>query len=187
MTLATIRLQAQLSLSNTHEGKMILTFFNKGTEEEKETGREFALMQICYVLQEFNRSIKVSEDRRMDYTEIYGLAIQMLEDLKWMRLEDLLLCLRFAKEGKFGPIFNRVDSSTIMSFWGQYKELYWRNFEADKLSEKSQYGQFNTEAQTIAISRQRANDREAQERLAREAYQKRVEKANFNNVTNENQ
>ena len=156
--------------------------FNKGTEFEKKRGKQLAKDLISYILLMFNAGIKIPNENKMDSVDIMEATLLLFDDMKYSRLEDLILCLKMAKEGKFGPIYNRVDSTVIFEFWRQYKELYQANFEREKILEKSNYGEFRTEQGSIQIAAERKAKADDAEKLEKEARQKKYERANFKGV-----
>lgn len=168
-----------MSLSNTSEGRQLGTLYNKGTELQKEEGRQLVMMQICYIISNFNNSLKVPAINKMTGPDIYECAALLMPDMFYMRLEDLILCLRMAKESKFGPAYNRVDTPTIMDFWRQYNELKSKHQEAEYYLEKGSYGQYRTEEHTKQIKAERIAEQKSMEELRREANRKKVERADF--------
>lgn len=174
------KIQNELTLSNTSEGTMVLSFFNKGSLEQREMNKKKVKAMIGGILIMFNAGLKVSPENKMDEVDIFEATQFFFEELKYMRLEDLVLCLQMAKTGRLGAIFNRVDTMVLSEFWSKYRALYAANFESDKLYEKSQYGTFNTEAQTIAIKEERIMKQKQYEKEVQERVRKSVNRAEFN-------
>ena len=161
---------------------MLLSFFNKGNDALKARGKQIARDLISYVLAMYNASIKIPSENKMDGVDIVEAGYILIEKMEYYRIEDLILCLRMAKEGKFGPIYNRVDIPTILMAWGQYVELHQKNFEMEKSLEKSSYGQFRTEEQTMQIRKERHDKAEQAEREMKARIRQVVQKANFDDT-----
>lgn len=119
-----------------------------------ERGEELALKMLCAVLSMFNASLNVTTER-MSAASIYEVATIIYNKHPLENVEDLIMCLKMAKMGEFGKIYNRVDSMVILDFWGQYMALKQASFEMQYGMEKSNYGPYRTEAETLEIIKQR--------------------------------
>ena len=115
-------------------------------------GEELALKMLCAVISMFNAALNVTTER-MSAASIYETATTIYTQHPVENVEDLILCLKMAKQGHFGKIYNRVDTMVILDFWRQYMELKQADFEIRTAIQKSQYGPYRTEADTLAIRR----------------------------------
>lgn len=115
-------------------------------------GEELALKMLCAVISMFNAALNVTTDR-MSAASIYETATTIYTQHPVENVEDLILCLKMAKQGHFGKIYNRVDTMVILDFWRQYMELKQSDFETSTAITKSQYGPYRTEAETLEIRR----------------------------------
>ena len=183
LAISTMSVQAQLSLTNANSGIQLGTLFNKGTDLEKANGRRLVEMQVCYIISSFNRSLKVNAENKMTGTDVYECATLLMPDMFYYRLEDLILCLRMAKEGKFGPAFNRVDVLSVMEYWQKYQEIKNGFREAEYYAEKGQYGEYRTEEHTRQIKAERISKQKTADQLEKDALRAKLERANFNQVT----
>ena len=52
--------------------------------------------------------------------EIRNLAEGIIEDFWYLRIEDIRLCFRRAKNGLYGNVYERLDSNTIYSWLNRY-------------------------------------------------------------------
>jgi hypothetical protein len=140
---------------------------------------EMTLKTICAVIAMFNASINVTTER-MKAIDIYSLATKYMTTYTHDSVADLILCLKRAKGGIYGKIYNRVDQSTIMEYIVAYMEEKAMNSEMNYLGSKDEC---RTEAESMLIGRQNQAKRksynlepEQNERLrtAKEAYEKAI-------------
>ena len=54
-------------------------------------------------------------------------------------IEDLMLCLKYAKSGQFGHVFNRIDGQVVFDWFRQYLDMKYERFEQIKHNEKYEY------------------------------------------------
>jgi len=63
-------------------------------------------------------------------------ASLFIEQFPLETFEDLLICLKNAKIGKYGPIYNRIDGQMIFSWFRSYLDEKYERFEQIKRSEQ---------------------------------------------------
>jgi len=54
--------------------------------------------------------------------QIMDVSYMFLQQYTHSSLKDLILCLKMAKYGKLGPIYDRLDVPTVMDFITKYQE-----------------------------------------------------------------
>ena len=67
---------------------------------------EYLLKKVCAVVALFNNSIKVTTEK-MSAMEIYEFARWFIETYSHESSGDLIMCLKLAKSGHYGKIYNR--------------------------------------------------------------------------------
>lgn len=141
-----VKLQNTLSISECYgtHGCINLRLY----KVKFENGEELVLKMLCAVISLFNAAINVTTDR-MSAASIYETATAIYSQYPLENVEDLILCLKMAKMGQFGKIYNRVDTMVILDFWGQYMQLKDDNFQVSRAVEFNQYG-YNTEEKVLA-------------------------------------
>jgi len=135
--------QKDLTFLKTHDCKCLFHYKDN----------DLVLKTICAIISQFNASINVTTDR-MDGGDIYECA-NLLMIYTHDRIEDLILCLRMAKEGKFGKIYNRVDTLVLMEFWNKYLDMKSHFFEEEYKREKNSRGNYRDEIDTMIIREER--------------------------------
>lgn len=114
---AIIDFQTELTLQNVQGG--IKTF---------QVEKQVAVKVICAILANFNASVQTSSEK-MDDLAIYEAAREISTTFTHEPLSDLILCLRMAKMGQLGKIYNRIDINTIMGFYREYLERKYKALE----------------------------------------------------------
>lgn len=133
-----IDLQTELTLTNVNYGKRTFQI----EKIEKGLSVKFA----CAIIANFNAAITTTLEK-MDELAIYEAAVEITNTFTHEPLIDLILCLRMAKKGELGIIYNRIDSSVILNFYKKYLEIKYKALEDDHLETKSRMnGSVNTEA-----------------------------------------
>lgn len=62
-----------------------------------------------------------------------------IEQFPMETLEDLVICLKNAKMGRYGKIYNRIDGQLIFTWFREYLEEKYERFEQIKRKEKDSY------------------------------------------------
>jgi hypothetical protein len=70
--------------------------------------------------------------------QLLETANEIIESFPYESPKDLMLCLKKAKKGEYGEIFNRVDQAVVFGFWKQYLEEKARFLENQHLDQKAQ-------------------------------------------------
>lgn len=155
-----IKLQNALTLDNVTQGRCLFQYKDP----------ELVTKIICAIIAQFNASVNVSTEK-MDAADIYECAT-LLQAYTHDRVEDIILCLRMSMQGKFGKIYNRVDTLIIMEFWNQYLDI---KYQHQEYSYKAQKGSdYRTEADTQLINNERKYE-SALDKAHRLAVQQRQE------------
>lgn len=81
-------------------------------------------------------------------TEVQAVqtASLFLESYPVESIEDLILCLKQAKTGEFGTVYNRIDGQVIFDWFRQYLDAKYRRVEEIKQNEKINHQQQNQES-----------------------------------------
>ena len=90
------------------------------TQVNKVIGEPTTLKIICAVLRLFNDSLNTS--LAMSDRQLFEYATIWADEFPQDTVKDLVLCLKRAKAGRYGPIYNRVDGSVISTFFRAYLE-----------------------------------------------------------------
>jgi hypothetical protein len=106
---------------------------------------------FCAILAQFNQSLNVTTEK-MDGSDIYEVCLNLSKNYMYETMEDFILCLRLAKTGKLGIIYNRIDINTVAIFWQKYLDIKYKHIEGCYLTQKGLYGDFNTETDTMIRS-----------------------------------
>lgn len=107
-----------------------------------------SLKLTCAVISLFNKSVKVTTEK-MNGLEIYETATMFCEKYTHESVSDLMLCLKMAKAGELGIIYNRFDTVTLFEFFRTYLDLKWSRHERKLFAQKTQGdGSVNTEHHT---------------------------------------
>ena len=109
---------------------------------------ELSLKMTCAVISLFNASIKVTTEK-MNELEIYETGVMFCEKYTHESISDLMLCLKMAKAGELGIIYNRFDTVTLFQFFTDYLQIKWSRHERNLFAQKTQGdGSVNTEHHT---------------------------------------
>lgn len=107
-----------------------------------------SLKLTCAVISLFNKSVKVTTEK-MNGLEIYESSIMFCEKYTHESVSDLMLCLKMAKAGELGVIYNRFDTVTLFEFFRTYLDLKWARHERNLFAQKTHgSGSVNTEHHT---------------------------------------
>lgn len=132
--------------------------------------KESSLKLTCAVISLFNKSVKVSTEK-MNGLEIYETAVMFCEKYTHESISDLMLCLKMAKAGDLGIIYNRFDTVTLFEFFRKYLDIKWRRYESELAKVKtSSDGSVNTEYHTSMYAKERAE----KEKVTNENWDKAV-------------
>lgn len=143
-----VDIQRSLTLATVNNGKCLFQYRNE----------ELTLKTLCAIVGQFNASLNVTTEK-MSGGDIYECAV-MLAEYTHDRIEDFILCLKMAKRGDFGKIYNRVDTLVIIEFWQKYLEEKAKFMESDYLSAKSKTGHYRNELDSVIISAERKQESE---------------------------
>lgn len=76
--------------------------------------------EICLIILDlckwFNVKNNISEE------QIYGIAEMVISEYKFLTLLDLGLCFKFAKLGKYGKVYDRIDGGLVLYWLKMYEE-----------------------------------------------------------------
>ncbi|GAB4042513.1 hypothetical protein GCM10028810_01650 [Spirosoma litoris] len=75
---------------------------------------------VCAVLKLFCESLNLGQP--MNAIQVYETAGFWIENNPTDSIKDLIMCLKLAKQSKYGKIYNRFDSEVFGDFWSQYLE-----------------------------------------------------------------
>jgi hypothetical protein len=128
-----------VDFTDVFRGKNVLSYFNKGTAEEKRANMKEVHKFISFIILSFASTVNTSDGKNLNSYQIFEIADILLEESKYMRLEDIVFCFKRAKQGKYGKFYNRMDVPTVLGIWEQYKLEYEENFELEKRRELAKY------------------------------------------------
>jgi hypothetical protein len=113
----------------------VATTAPKMMQLSKSLGDTALLKLIVVVLKQFNDSLNVPS---MSAMQIIETAREYIVTYPLNSVKDLILCLRKAKKGEYGQIYNRLDQATIFSFITKYEEERVYYFENKRTNLKAQ-------------------------------------------------
>jgi putative ubiquitin-RnfH superfamily antitoxin RatB of RatAB toxin-antitoxin module len=136
-------LRYQMSLTNIQISR---TFeLCKVAKKVFQLEKEESLKLTCAVIAMFNKSIKVTTDK-MNGVEIYESAVMFCEKYTHESISDLMHCLKIAKTGEFGVMYNRFDTFTMFEYFRKYLDKKYSFLENETKMQKSiTDGSVNTE------------------------------------------
>jgi len=98
---------------------------------------ELALRTISGILLMFSDYFNTSN--QLTETQSVLTASLFLEQYPAESIEDLILCLKKAKVGEYGKIYNRIDGGLIFEWFNRYLSEKYERFEQIKQNEKFDY------------------------------------------------
>jgi hypothetical protein len=110
-------------------------------KSEKKMGEKSLVKLTTISLRYFCDSLMVKDC--LHDIQLIETAGEIIESFPYDSPKDLMLCLKKAKKGEYGEIYNRVDQAVIFGFWSKYQEeksvflenkhLDWKAQEANQL------------------------------------------------------
>ena len=104
--------------ANTSLEKVITS--PKNFKLKKKLGEADLLKLVVFIIKNFCLSINIKEN--MNALQILETAHEFIAKYTHDSPKELIFCLKKAKNGDYGPIYNRIDQSIIFSFWNKYQE-----------------------------------------------------------------
>lgn len=98
-------------------------------------GEDTLLKLIVVIIKQFCDSLNVPA---MTAMQIFECAKEYITTYPLNSVKDLILCLRKAKKGEYGQIYNRLDQATIFTFITKYEEERSQYFENKRKNLKAQ-------------------------------------------------
>ncbi len=95
---------------------------------------KLAIKTITGILIMFNEYFNVGS--KMSEIQAIQTASLFLEQYPVDSIEDLILCLKKAKLGQYGKIYNKIDGSMIFEWFGKYLDEKYQRLEQIKQNEK---------------------------------------------------
>jgi len=105
-------LQSKLTPAKAIAESQPLAIFKKGREREVSKG----ITNLIWAIQ---RSLNLSQ--KMDDTQSMEAAISIADEFSDLTLEEIILCFKEAKMGKYGKVYNRIDVQIISEWLQQYR------------------------------------------------------------------
>lgn len=169
-----VNIQRNISLKEVDKGRCIFQYRDP----------QLVTKMLIAVLAQFNAQLNVSTER-MNAVALYEAAL-MLGDYTHERVEDVIMCLKLVKEGKFGKIYNRIDLPVLMGWWKEYLEFKFKEKELDYISHK---GEDTRNEMDTLIRQQEINRENFSQKLARQEAANRslVRQMRLNEILNANE
>jgi len=70
---------------------------------------------ITYLILRLNKSFNLKQ--KFDEEQASVLALDLVEIFSYETLEDVVLMLKYARQGKFSKTFERLDSEVVTRIW----------------------------------------------------------------------
>lgn len=90
----------------------------KFKEAEGETKTRALMVIIISDLVEF-----FNVGKRMNDIQVAQTADLVIDNYSWFNIEDFKLCFNYAKSGKFGNLYDRIDGQVIMNWLAMYDDI----------------------------------------------------------------
>lgn len=137
-----VKIENQIDLTKAIQGKK--NYLHRKNNEE------FAIRSITGLLIMFSEYFNVSAK----FTEVQAVqtASLFLEQYPAETIEDLILCLKYAKIGKYGKVYNRIDGSMLFEWFGKYLEEKYSYIEEKCHNEKFEQQSNSTIENTKVLS-----------------------------------
>lgn len=119
---------------------------------------------------------------RKDFTEIQAIQVATLfiDEYGTDSLEDLALCLKRAKVGRYGTDYNRLDGQTIFLWFKQYLEEKWdekeNQIQQQKHSHDVEFAPELTDMIKTMLNEKKADAKVPRQQQSREEYLKELKK-----------
>jgi hypothetical protein len=91
---------------------------------------------VIVILKNFCDAMNVKES--MNALQIIDTANAFIDKYTHSSVDDLIVCLKNAKAGKYGKIYNRLDQQVIFDFLTQYEQEKVNHLENKQLDYKAQ-------------------------------------------------
>lgn len=111
--MALISVASGLTVENSLQGVKVFQL-------KKQLSEEDLMKVVIFLIKNFCDSFNLKES--MNALQIVEAANEFLEKYTHDSIEDFILCLKKAKNGEYGPIYNRIDRTVIFEFWAKYLE-----------------------------------------------------------------
>lgn len=147
MYLSVIEIQNEIStLDDVYKGSNILTYFNKGNEQERAKNKLEMEKLIAFLILSYANSLNISPDRKPSTSQIVEITTFLIKDAMYERVEDIILAFKWAKQGRYGEIYGRMDVPTVLNIWVRYKAEKDANFYESKKKEIEKYKESRVKA-----------------------------------------
>jgi hypothetical protein len=107
----------------------------------RKENEELAIRTITGILLMFSEYYNLSQ--QMTEMQAVQTASLFLEQYPAESIEDLILCLKKAKIGEYGKIYNRIDGGMIFEWFNKYLDEKYERFEQIKQNEKFEVSESN--------------------------------------------
>jgi len=84
--------------------------------DDKKSTRKY----IYSLLSDLNNSFKVNPEFKLNDSEIVSLVIDLSKEFYHYRVQDFAIFVRYAKTGRYGKAYNRLDVPMIWDWIGKY-------------------------------------------------------------------
>jgi len=126
-----MEITAGLSMQKALEAPKFYQMQQKMTEPE-------IIAIIALNIRYFCDALNVKEN--MNMIQILETSYEFFKTYSYDSLKDLMLCLKKARNGEYGEIYNRIDQQVVMIFWQKYQEeksVYLENKHLDTKARES--------------------------------------------------
>ena len=79
---------------------------------------EDTIDEICLIILDLTKWFNVKNN--ISETQLYSLASMIMNEYKHLNLLDLGICFKFAKLGKYGKVYDRLDGGLILEWLNRY-------------------------------------------------------------------
>lgn len=93
--------------------------------------------EICLIILELTKWFNVKNN--ITETQLYSLAHMILSEYKHFNLLDIGLCFKFAKLGKYGKVYDRLDGGLILEWLNKYDADKTENIVNKRLQQNNEY------------------------------------------------
>jgi hypothetical protein len=135
--------EALVTYRKVYEGKSLMQM--KTLLGEQELTKSIAVL-FRYFLANLNISNSMNED------QIISMVSLMINAYPAETFEDFVMFIKQVKLGRFGPVYNRIDSPTVSNWFIEYLKQKQDHMDVCRAEDKSKYIEENKEVMNALVN-----------------------------------
>jgi hypothetical protein len=92
--------------------------------------------EIVLIMLEFQNFYNVKS--KLDEYQLYDIAYMIMEEYRHLNLLDIGILFKYAKLGKYGKVYDRIDGGMVLDWVSQYEKARCEIIISNRESEHSQ-------------------------------------------------